>query len=173
MASIKNTKKIIILAVTVNILVFIVWVFVAYLVFGEKTKMQEIASQVSEINRKKESLQNLTSTMSNTEEPRKLINSYFVDSSTKADLFEKLEQMAKEVGVNFSFNGAQEDATLKFDVSLNGSFSGVYRYLLLVESLPYKIEVEKTNFQFAPLTDKGDSGRWTANLVINVISYKK
>lgn len=169
----KKTKKIIILAVLINALVLAVWLFLAYSVFKEGDQLKQISSEISTINTKKENLQNLTSIMKNTEIDRGLINSYFVDSSSKADFIARLEQMAKDSGVALEVSGAQEDLSLKFDLNLTGSFASIYQYLLLVENLPYRIDVEKINFQFSPLKEAGGSGRWVADLVINIISYRK
>lgn len=111
-----------------------------------------------------------------TEEERARIEDYFVDSASIIAVIEEIESLARRVNVNLTLRSANTNAetpngpkTLQIDAKMEGKFGDVYRFLSLVERMPYKIFLER-----ASMVTRTASIRtpWEANVTIRITSFR-
>jgi hypothetical protein len=106
---------------------------------------QEVASQekntleaVAQDTKKKQ----LADTIKSIEPAEEKIKEYFVERSNSVEFVEYLEGLAEKAGVVADPNINKVTGALQFNISYEGGFDDVLRYIALIESLPYNEVVE-------------------------------
>ncbi len=106
--------------------------------------------------------------MDKTADERKILDSVFLDKESIIKIIEELEANAEKTGVAIKLGNINigENKTQKpsLNFSLNGDFNQIFHYLLLLENMPYSVEVKKTQLQKEGKV--GAQSKWNAEFEI-------
>ena len=120
------------------------------------------------------------SVLNSTEKDRALLYKYFIDPNNIVVFIEKLESLASISDSRISLSSVDIDKNkknlLKLNFSVNGSFEQVFHFLALLESLPFEINIKSFNLTKSEESipnqiGKGDTGGWTGNFSIELLSF--
>lgn len=165
-------KKLLIWILVADLLALVSWVLFGVSSLNRGAELTALSAKIAEATGKKDRLSGLRQVVEETAVGRAVLAGHFVDSNNKADFIEKLEETAGLAGVKFELNRADETAGLKFDLSVRGGFGSVHKFIALLENMPYSLEIEKLALAVAP-GEKNQKGVWSANMIVNIKSFKK
>ncbi|MFZ2621500.1 MAG: hypothetical protein WAX85_02925 [Minisyncoccia bacterium] len=185
----KNTSKNTIIAVTILVVgVFASYYFLFVDIKNRNEHISNIEQDLAHQNENSQYVSSLLETFQNADSDITKINNSIVSSDGDVAFIESLEKMAHDDSLsttidslNFeeipSFPGSKV-VVFRIRVKAKGSWSGIYKFLAQIESLPFKIKI--INFGLTgPLINTesvkntSDSGRiWQSIFEINVLKYK-
>jgi len=103
------------------------------------------------------------------EDDRATIDAAFIDPQTLVRFIEDLERMADRAGVALSIESASlpqsVDGYPSFRLTASGSFSGVYRFLALLETMKFFIAFDGVQLK------KADKQPWSAAIQFQLLSF--
>jgi len=121
------------------------------------------------VEKKMESRRSLKDMINGLSEERKKIDSIFFDNNTMVDFIESLEEVAKQAGVSLEFTSIIVNEKTKtppmFRFQLSGGFGKIFRYLSLLENMPFPVIIKK-----AHITNDKDKG-WVADFDVALTTF--
>lgn len=156
-------------------------------------KTSSIESTAIEIENEKKSQQNilgLKRSIELTQEKSRLLDSHFVAESTVVDFIKSIESLAKDRGVVVKISSLQPGEQigkqgLFVTLTIDGNFSAVNNFLILLENMPYQIIVNRIQMSsqkntLSSPTDsktnttlKTNATSWSASVDFVLTSYYK
>ncbi|MEI6528097.1 MAG: hypothetical protein WCO10_00275 [bacterium] len=146
---------------------------------NDKIKQMDLSTQ----ERNKQGAQKMS--VVDTEADRAKLESYFVSADGAVDFIKYLENLSVEVGVkaniqNINFQPLRDTAYantaeyISLNLSVEGTWAKVYRYVLLLEKLPFVSEVGNVDMTEVTQTDEKNKTKsfWTATISLKVIKLK-
>lgn len=151
-----NTKKMLIIASIVTLVILSVYI-AFFLYVGSKNKSISILSnEVDFVVQKEIRLRSIQSLIKNTEEERKKLNLYFVKQDTIVDFIETIEELAVFSGVTIEIASVSVDdiggdesevgELLRLNFEVIGTWQDLFYLLAFIESLPFEITLNQVNF---------------------------
>ena len=185
----KLLKKLIGILIVVLLMLFAA----IYFVYGDiKSKNEKILQVEHSVNLKSTQYDYLISMqkfIENTKPEIEKINSSIVSSNGDVDFIENLEARARSHNLKIEIesltlvssdtkNSSSSISTLKIKAKADGLWSNVYTFISEIESLPYKIKINKfslssnANLINSLENTTDESKNWRANFEISVLKYK-
>ena len=150
-----------------------------------KGKNREAAVILSEIDsallvdRQLRGVQNL---IRDTEGDREKLNSYFVSNEGIVDFLEVIEGLEQYTGAEVSIKtvgvndpGEFENIEqLELNLTAEGSWEAVYHFFVLIESLPYRIDLNRVQFNSVgkSVSEEGTVDKWRGIFVLSAAKIK-
>lgn len=166
----------------ISITVFLLFCILFFLLYKEIKNNVEISKQAQmdldkEILRREE-VKNFNNSFKSIEQDKALFETHFAQSSDIVPFLNTIEKMALGVGTKaeVSFIEVAKDNTgLMIEMKDAGSFSQVYKFLMLLENSPYELEFTSVEMHNTPILDvngKSTKGNaWEALFKIKLISF--
>lgn len=166
----------------ISITVFLLCCVLFFFLFREIKNNIEISKQSlvdleKEIARREE-VKNFNNSFKSIEQDKTLFETHFAQSSDIVPFLNTIEKMALGVGTKaeVSFIEVAKDNTgLMIEMKDTGSFSQVYKFLMLLENSPYELEftsVEMNSISVLDANGKSTKGNaWEALFKIKLISF--
>lgn len=166
----------------ISITVFLLCCILFFLLYKEIKNNIEISKQSlvdleKEIARREE-VKNFNNSFKSIEQDKTLFETHFAQSSDIVPFLNTIEKIANSVGTKaeVSFIEVAKDNTgLMIEMKDTGSFSQVYKFLMLLENSPYELEFISVEMHSTPALDaKGKSikgNAWEALFKIKLISF--
>lgn len=130
--------------ILLNLLGLAAVVFLGRQLANDANRVIAIHQELYTTARGKEGLAFAAKTLAETTESRAIVAGAFLRGSELISFIEKLESLAKTAGVDFNLDEpkslAGKTGGLHLTFSATGSFTGLYRFLALLENLPYRID---------------------------------
>jgi Tfp pilus assembly protein PilO len=155
MKSSTPTKKILELAIALNVLVFGAYGFLFWNIQNKETQAGTIMSEVAQSTARNNSLIAIKSSLNENQDFISQMDSLFVPSDGAVAFINMLEALGQQSGVKVSINsvGVTQDPkvakdfkqTLHLSLMTDGSWSNTFAFLSIVENLPYRIQFEQVN----------------------------
>lgn len=169
----RQTKQRLIILGLATLAVFGVYVFMLLKTTEYAGEASTLARSLREKRAQSETLVSQKRIVSDTAPARKELERYFVASEGVVDFIERIEKIAKNIGVALIFNTVEvpkeervvpslDRLVLRF--SATGSWEQVMRFFALVESLPYALSVADARVEKRSLL------LWQA--VVTITAYK-
>lgn len=166
----------------VPIIAFLLLCVLFFFLYKEIKNNIEISKQAQanlekEILRREE-VKNFNNSFKSIEQDKALFETHFAQSSDIVPFLNTIEKMADSVGTKaeVSFIEVAKDNTgLMIEMKDTGSFSQVYKFLMLLENSPYELEFTSVEMHSTPILDvngksiKGNA--WEALFKIKLISF--
>ena len=135
---------------------------------------QETALRIEEFNSQVKNLKIFETFILDTAEEQKKMESLFVKQGDQDEFLgfvKELENAGGSIGldINVESSSLAQNAGEKgpsLHLVAQGDFSQVFKYSMLLETLPYEISFESINFT------KSDEGSWKGDYVIRLLSYE-
>ena len=117
--------------------------------------------------------------LADTQEKQKTLTSYFIDASNIVPFLETVEGYGKTTNVATNFDTVDTKKSpdrLDVELTADGSFVNLYRFVALLESAPYEFTITKADIHLAvPLGFQAvgngpHSGGWEAKIALSVTS---
>ncbi|MEA1929510.1 MAG: hypothetical protein U9M92_01295 [Patescibacteria group bacterium] len=148
------------------------WLFVARA--GLVTEMRQSVIDQSQVYARQERLSQLRDLVVNTGLDRAQLSQHFVSTLTVPQFIESLEILANEQQIELDLRNVEATAkppTLKLNLQLTGSRSGVLAYLRALEKLPYRLRVNTGQLQKREVGEDA-SESWSGNFGVELLSYQ-
>jgi hypothetical protein len=184
----KKTKK-----TTIFMAILVVVIAVVYIVFfiSIKNKNESVSLVINEVDiaiEKEVKLKSVKSLIEDIEDEREKLDIYFVDDEEVIDFIENIEDLAGDTGVGVEVmsvdisddrnNTPQQNSIselLLLSLKVEGSWDDLFQFILLVEGLPFKIDISKVNIEaiYSSGEKKESSGNWKGLLSLGVLKLKE
>lgn len=178
----KATKHTLIFTIILTIAAIAFYV----LFFGNiKEKNENISLIKNEVNiavQKEINLRSVKDLIKETKEDRLKLDTYFIADDKVVDFIENLEQLSKYAGVDIevvSVDVSQDvkknmSESLDLDFKVSGKWRDIFHLLTLIENMPLKIKILKTNLKvvYSDGVNKKSSGVWEGFFSISTIKLK-
>lgn len=169
----KDKKLIIFFAAIIlaDVAAVFLWFYLYSKIEERQAGIAEIINNItfSEVNA--QNLKLLKSQMEEASGDKEKIDKVFLEKKDIVSFMEYLEKTGKDIGVLVDFNSVKLGDTGKekpyFQFSLNGKFENVFRFLVLLENVPYQIIFNRID-----MSKNEEKGVWGANAGISLASYE-
>lgn len=158
-----NTKTVTILFVTLAILSVVSFVYGVKYIEGLINKATESKEEIERLQAKIGHLRSLHQAAQDTNDDKAKINSYIIQSGGSVVFITELEQLASNIGLEYNTDRIESASEPELDIqgkelltvsfTVNGAWSSVFKFIKLVEAMPYSITIEKVDL-FAAVPDK-------------------
>jgi len=172
-----NFKKRI-LFFSVGILIFSCLAFLfVYKKIGHNNKVAEqVQSEWQAEAIRREEAKSLDRTMKSIEAERALLETHFAKSSDIVPFLDTLEGLATKTGAEAEVSSVdvlKDEVGLMVGLKATGSFSEVYKFLMLLENSPYELEFSSIDFQTRVSQDLESVAvpTWNAVFKIKLLSF--
>jgi hypothetical protein len=159
----------------------------AFVYVGMFVKVARLNAEISEIQSKIDSQGNKDAalrlsgrSLAETETERRSLGSYFVAEDGAVSLIENIESLARVAGVEVNIDSLGIEALpnqrfekLNVRIEAVGVWGGVYKFLLLVENMPFALNIGRVLIsENRDALDKA-SGEWVLQMNFDVLKLKK
>jgi hypothetical protein len=151
--------------------------FMYFTITSVVAETSTILAEVDKAEEKNQELVTLKKTISTSEEDRQTLSSYFVTDDTIVIFLENLEALGATSNTEVKISSVTqntEDKKLSVAISSVGGFGNVFRFLELIEQVPYATEVKTLSLATRddPVsTTENPSKLWEADIQIELTSY--
>ena len=145
-----------------------------YFVDGARSEIIAIKKGIAEIEKKEANIKKLEDLMASLLPEEQKISTAFVDSKNLVLFIEELESAARDAGIKLEISSAElsagdAEAYPIFQLSVEGSFGQNFRFLQLLETLSYQLEI--TDATFALRSMEGAGSYWQTRASISLLSF--
>lgn len=162
-------RKSSLIVISLNLLSLGVLGFLGRQLYNDASRVVAAYQELYTAARGKENLAVITKSFTATVEPRAVIANAFLHTDGLVIFIEQLEGLAKTASVTLELDEPKsitgKTASLDLAFRATGSFAGLYRFLSLLESLPYRLDWRSVTWNFASGTT------WSGDFALAVISY--
>jgi hypothetical protein len=145
-------------------------IFFSYI--GDKNREFSAATFLIESAEENElKLRSLKTTINETKEQREQLDTYFIREDAVVDFIETVEELGRVTGTELSVSSVELEpsteeypSTLRISVDTRGTWKNQYQLLLLLETLPYHINLTGVRLQETP----GPVVEWKGSYTIEV-----
>jgi len=176
-----STKNRIFLAVGFFILASLIFVFLYRETMNNHKISEDSFSEWKKESSKRDEIMSLNRSIASVTEKKNLLETHFAKSSDVVPFLDFLENLAKTVGVKAGVSLVdlpEKEAGLIVEMKVAGDFKTIYKFLKLLESSPYQLELTSVNLQNVAqeeTTNKSSDKKteWEALLRIKLLSFIK
>lgn len=143
---------------------------------SEKSQLAEIKWQI-EMDRRDE-IKTLERSVKTIEEERTQLETHFAQSSDIVPFLDTIEGLASKVGAKaeiISVDILEDHTGLMVGMKATGTFSGLYKFLTLLENSPYELEFMRMDMHKGVGLDVGNKNvpvpKWDVTFKIKLLSF--
>ncbi len=158
-----NTKTLSIFFVTLAVLSVASFVYGTRYIEGLISGATELKEDIEKLQVKAGHLKALHQAAQDTNDDKVKINSYIVQAGGSVPFITELENLASNIGLDYNTDrietkslpelDAQGKELLSISFTAKGTWTPVFKFIKLVESMPYSINIQKIDL-FASVADK-------------------
>ncbi len=172
-----SSKVIMTVAVIVFLLALVTTVFL-HLINNKKARVVELHQILNDEINLNASLDASKQVIKDTEIERGVINSYFVEKKNIVGFLEFLENIGRDIGVSVHISTIETEKVvnegdkpnLGLIINVKGDWTGVLRYIKLLEAIPYKVKVGEVKISLIGGDDSGKTKpQWEGSLNIKAL----
>jgi hypothetical protein len=168
------------LSLTVSFIVFCIFLFAFFYLQKEmnknvqESKLKEVKFQTEALRR--DEIRTLNNSINVIQKERTQLETHFAQSSNIVPFLDIIEGLATKIGVKAEVTSVDplgDHAGLSVGMKASGSFSGVYKFITLLENSPYELEFVSMNIQKGSEVDaKGNIFvMWNAVFGLKLLSF--
>ncbi len=152
----------------------------------EAREVIALSTELITIEKKKENFELLKRSSEQTAPGRAKMAAYFIDGNNPvalADFIKQLEAVGREAKVVSAINGTSattinDQPALQLSLAASGTFVNIFRFLHLLENLPYRFEFTEASFALGGSVSAVDDKKatetiWHTNLNLILKSFKE
>lgn len=157
-------------------LVIAAWLYALSNIIAQKSVIANLKKSILINERKIKDGKHLSDLLASTTADTEAVATVFLKEKDMVKLLEGLEFIGRSSAVSLTINAvsikqtASAGPTISFNIK--GNFRQVFKYLYLLESLPYLITINDATFQKIEENDKKQEGIWQAVFNIELESYE-
>lgn len=171
MKKISHTHKILIVAVFFAFISLSLYGFLFWQVKSENEKASTLLQEAEQDIEKEKTLRAAKISLEKNETLIKAIDTYFIPRDGVVPFIEELEKLGKDSGVMLSVGAVSTEVdpkvkddfkeTLRLRLETTGSWKDTFYFLSLIESLPYRAQVEQIALSLSGASDSLNFGNET------------
>lgn len=165
------------ISLTLALLVIILvagWGLVIYLTLTWRSDIDQAAFNIMATNQRQQAVSRFASQAPNIATARQLVQSYVVTDATLVGFLETLDRLAARAKIAIKVanptTANNVPPRLTFEVKVTGSFAGIWRFVKLVETMPFYVEISQLHLDHLA-TDK-KTPTWSGSLSLGLLSYE-
>jgi hypothetical protein len=175
-----RTKTLLIIASAITLVGMLLSGFIIYLIYEKEGKMADVEAKLAVAQAAADSGVSMNHLLTDTKPEREKLDTYFIGSDNVVSFIERIESLSTITKVTTAINSvgidkSTTDNTFEY-VTLNGtaegSFSNVYWFLSLLESIPLQITVDQIYIEQMPVTEKNAPTKWRATFTLKALKLK-
>lgn len=170
----KSTKRIFALFFTINLAMICTYGYLFFVMKSKNAKTSELFVASHSRATDKEKNQGLERMLKDTETERKKLSEYFITKKNAVSFIEQMEKIGKSAHVALSVNSVSDEAkdtgVINLNFSVMGSFSNIFRFIELVDTVPYKVTIKKMDIQ-AVNDQKEENLKWSGSFTVMLESF--
>ena len=158
--------------------VLTVYFFLHKLVVHKNIIAKQAQSAWQEEIDKRVELQSLERLLKATNMERSALDSHFIKSTDIVPFLDMLEKTADKLGAKAEVSGLEtpkDNSSLIVAVRVDGRFEAIYKFLLLLESAPYELDIVALDMQKGAdsVDEKGKTipSAWAAVFKVKILSF--
>lgn len=185
MSLVHKTKKILILCIILNLLIWAAFAFFFLKIRTQTNRISDLTSEVGvDIDRDK-NLRTTKAMLDENEVAISQLDSYFVKSDGVVDFINSLESMGNKNGVSINISSVSVESdvkakatlyeTLRLKIEISGTWANVTNFIAILENLPYGVNISQVSLVSVPsaLSDSGKgSVSWRGAVDFGVLKLK-
>ncbi len=180
MKSLTFTQKILVLLFILDVAVAAMYAGLFLMIKKAHRTSGDLLGELQVYITKEARLRGMKEIVRDTETDRLVLDRYFVSIQGIVDTIKLFESIGKQAGVfleikNVTVVPNQDDELTEFiqlDLGAAGSWVAVYHFLSLVESVPYKVQLDKVHMRKLQDTVT-TSGQWNVSLILSIVKLKQ
>lgn len=142
-----------------------------YRTISAKTKeVFKLNLKLANLESEQKSMLGLKKFLEETKKDKDKINKVFLSEGRIVEFIEELEKLGRAENVEIKIQSAlvseKRDANPIFNFELAGNFENIFRTAVLMENLPYQLEIEEFS-----LTKEEKGKKWRGQFKINILSF--
>lgn len=157
-----------IIAVILNIFLVFANFFVYRISIKKQQGLDDLRGQIFKTEKQKENFNSLKHWFESFEKEKNKIEAVFLREKNIVRFIEQLEELAKISKTDIEFQSAEIPIFL---FNLEGPFEDLIRFLVLLENLPFQIEIQDLNLAGREKEVSSQETPWQARFKIKVLSY--
>ncbi len=174
----KSTQKLIFATILLVVSIFLYGYLFSHVISLTKSN-SVLATEVRRIEDQESKITILKRAVLSTEESRKILTSYFIDSKDIVPFLEKVEEYGRDTSVSVKFINvdiAKSPKRLNLMLNAEGQFTNLYRFLALLESVPFEVVFNTFDIKALPSEVPTGVGKqslpvnWEATVNLSVLS---
>lgn len=137
--------------------------------------IENIRGEILGLNLRLKNFKSAKNLLEETREKREAAESIFVGPEELILFIEDLEKIGRESGVSLdveSASPASGNSAPSFRLGLRGDFQNLFLYLLLLENLPYEINLDEASLEKTSSGENNKKSSWSALYTIRLLSYE-
>lgn len=185
MSVIHKTKKILILCVVLNLLIWSAFAFFFLKIRTQANRISDLTSEVGvDMNRDK-NLRAAKAALSENKAEISLLDSYFVKSDGVVDFINGLEALGNKNGVTINIASVSVESDpkakatlyemLRLKIEISGSWASVTNFIAILENIPYAVSISQVSLASIPsAANDGVKGNtvWRGAIDFGVLKLK-
>ena len=153
-----------------------IFVFLYKEIDTNKNAYQKNETQWQQETERRNGIKLLNSSISKIEDEKNLLETHFAQSGDIVPFLDTLEATGKKVGVKAQValvNISKDGQNLVLEMKVDGSFEGIYKFILLLENSPYELEFTSTDIRKNETVNAAGkvNSSWMADLKMNLLSF--
>ena len=188
--SLAGTKKIFIVALFASILVTGSYCYLWFRIFEKNQAISELLFETETLTAAKENLATAKGRVEETAPTRDKMSDLFIPKDGVVAFLNKVQDLGAENNLKFKIESVtiEEEPTagdffenVKLNIHIEGLWSDVYRFGTLLELLPMRVFVDRTDFEIVPKKNNFiDSSKkpalsvpeWQGNFTVRILKLK-
>jgi hypothetical protein len=179
-----RTKKLLTLFFIISVVGLVLYGVALYFNYHESLKNSNLIRDVEAQADKNDKADTIRRIVLETVDSRSKIDSFFLPKNGVVDFLDKIENMAKAKKLTYKIHSINEEdfdgktlvgpdylSIIRITLQVNGSWNNIYNYLLLMESVPYRVDVVGIRITKAENL-KNDAGKWSGFIDLNILKLK-
>lgn len=161
--------KFIVILIVFSIATFSVMTIIFFKISANTKVVSSLTNDLEIEIKKEQNLAVMKSLLSEIEDDRKKLNTYFVSEDSIVNLLQSIEATGGGRGISVVVNSVSESSDnegLKIQITMEGSFRDIWGTLFLIEALPFKISFDNVFIE----KDK-EKDIWDGRFFLTVLSY--
>jgi len=175
-----KTKRHMIIAILVFIVLMVLYGAFYYLLQKEIKKTQKTESSIFLLEKKNKEMLTQKKLIDETKQLSESLNNYFVYEERAPEFLEKIEAIDTLVGTNTTITSIStktidketKHAELIVVLDSEGTYQQLFHFLERIENLPYEISIDTTSFaRVAEAVNSSSVPEWKLSLTFSVVSF--
>lgn len=149
-ASSKNTALIFWLSIAIFLAALAAYGGMFYLIQKTGEENATLRAETDQLVARESQVGELKRTLSSIQAKEPMLGSYFIDSNDIVPFLETIEEYGRQTRVSVKFTNVdlkQGPPTLFVSITSSGTFPDVYRFLSLLEAVPYQTKITQSTMQ--------------------------
>jgi len=193
MRGIHQTKQLLVFSTLAVSAILVVYIFLFLYIAAEGRETSILQNDVDFVTQKESKLRSIQSTLSETEDDRTRLDTYFVSPDGIVPFIESIEGFAGVSGATIDISSVDTDLLLietseksrkaekeenlfaelvRLNFKAHGTWSQVAHTLALLETLPYRVTITRATFEGGSALKEDATNTWTGFFTITAIKKK-